>query len=118
MPKKTTSPFSLRLSHEERQELTLRAGNMAVGTYIRACLFQNKIPANSRISKIDTKALAAILAKLGQSNMSANLKDMAQLAHSGSLPLSPATITKLETACQDIASIKTSLMKALRIKEQ
>ena len=37
-----TMPFALRLTDDERRELSRRAGEMAMGSYIRAVLFSNE----------------------------------------------------------------------------
>lgn len=112
MPKKTKL-ISIRVMEAEHKALQKRANGLSLSAYIRACLF-----ADTRLSsQDDKKLLAQILAKLGQSNIANHLRDLANLARSGSLPLTPETTAKLDQACQDIAEIKSSLMNALRIKE-
>lgn len=116
--KEPTKPFCVRLTDKERQELVHRAGRRARGTYIKAYLFNKNAPSCSQSSKTDNKALAGLLAWLGQSNMATHLRDLAKASRNGSLPLTPETTSKLEQACKDIAAIKSTLMKSLGIKEQ
>ena len=112
MPKKTKL-ISIRMMEAEYKALQKRANGKPLSVYIRACLFED-----TRLSSQDNKKLLAqILTKLGQSNIANHLRELTNLARSGSLPLTPETTAKLEQACQDIAEIKSSLMNALRIKE-
>ncbi len=112
MPKKTKL-ISIRVMEAEHKALQKRANGLPLSPYIRACLF-----AQTRTSsQDDKKLLAQILAKLGQSNMSNHFRDLTTLARSGALPLTPETTLKIEQACKDIADVKSSLMNALRIKE-
>lgn len=113
MQKKKTNLLSIRLSFKERKQLETMAGKTLLSTYVRNRLFSK----SQQVTNEDQKNLAQILAKLGQSNMAANLRELTQLARSGSLALTPETIDKLDQACTDIAAIKSMLMKALRIKE-
>jgi hypothetical protein len=56
------------------------------------------------------------LGKIGQSEMSRNLKNLAEAAHSGSLVITPDTELALRTALADIRSIKEMLLKELRVR--
>lgn len=113
MPKKKTNSLSIRLSFQQRKQLETKAGKTPLSTYVRNRLFSKSQQGTNE----DQKHLAQILAKLGQSNMAAHLREFTQQARSGSLALTPETITQLDQACTDIAAIKSILMKALRIKE-
>lgn len=113
MPKKKTKLISIRLSKSEHHALTIRSNKAALSTYIRSVLFSK-----TSTTPIDHKKdLAQILAKLGQSNIAPNLRELTHQARSGSLALSSETTAKLEQACNDISEIKFMIMKALRIKE-
>ncbi|MGH1403820.1 MAG: hypothetical protein ACRBDL_06215 [Alphaproteobacteria bacterium] len=79
--KKTNSfaPFSLRLSQEERERLKRDAGDQPLGVYIRSLLFDKPDKRKRRLKAPvkDQKALAQVLAKLGQADISQNLKKLA-----------------------------------------
>ncbi len=116
-----SQPFSLRLSHQERRSLQARAGGEPLGSYIRSRLFaseeSDRRPVSFGSAAVERSELAEILAVLGQSNFARNLDDLVRANRSGSLPLRPDTETSLLAACDDIAEIKSMLMKALGIKE-
>ncbi len=92
MSKKKTKPFSLRLSLQERKHLENLAGKVSLSPYIRSRLFFH----TDSITKDNKNQLAQILGLLGQSNIAANLRELASLARSGSLPLTPEITSKLE----------------------
>ena len=79
MPKKKKNayftPFSLRLSFEERARLELDAGDLPLGAYIRSSLFSDPTPRKRRMKRPikDYKILAELLTKLGSSRISNNL---------------------------------------------
>jgi hypothetical protein len=111
-------PFTFRLSADERWELEQRAGGQTLGSYVRACLFGDGVSTRRSLPLPDRKALAGLLARLGQSDIAANLRIIAEAARNGSLPITPETLALIEQACRDIAAMKSMLMKALRIKER
>ena len=108
-----STPISIRLSLREKNHLIKRAGNSPLSTYIRSQLFNEF----SKSSEDNKKHLAIILAKLGQSDIAKNLRELTDQARSGSLALNKETFSKLDLACKDIETIKSLIMKALRIKE-
>lgn len=124
MPKtKTTEtkPFSLRLTAQERVRLERQAAGLSLGAYIRERLLgggesprrtRGKFPAK------DHTALAQVLALLGRSELAASLATLARAVSTGSLPVTPETEATLQKACQDVAAIKSMLMKALGIAER
>ncbi|MTD94375.1 hypothetical protein GIW81_08515 [Hyphomicrobium sp. xq] len=122
---KPPRPFSLRLSAEERQALARRAGGMPLGAYVRRFLF----PANDNGPAItprsrgrspvrDHHVLAAVLARLGHSELSASLRELARAANLGALPMTPETEATIQQACRDVAEMKALVMKALGIRER
>ena len=111
--KKKDPPFSLRLSFEERARLEQLAGEMPLGTYIKAKVFDGKGIRNRRSQVEDQSSLARVLAKLGQSRLSSNLNQLAKSANIGTLPVTPETEDDLRRACQDIALMRQDLLKAL-----
>lgn len=116
----TPSPFSLRLSFEERAQLERDAAGLSLGAYVRSRIFDSGNPAPRHRGKFpvkDQKALASVLAMLGQSRLGNNLNQLARAANLGTLEVSPDTEAALKAACRDIASIRHMLMVALGLIE-
>lgn len=117
---KKTRPFCLRLTAEERLQLEEQAGGKALGSYVRARLFEtgNAPAQRNRIAACDRKALAQALGRLGEFGLSVSLTDLCELARSGVLPVSAETEAALNTAYREILDMKAQLMKALGIQER
>jgi Bacterial mobilisation protein (MobC) len=116
----TPSPFSLRLSFEERAQLERDAAGLSLGAYVRSRIFDSTNPAPRHRGKFpvkDQEALASVLAMLGQSRLGNNLNQLARAANLGTLEVSPDTEAALKAACRDIASIRHMLMVALGLIE-
>lgn len=111
-----TSPFSLRLTYEERAKLQRAAADQTLGTYIRSQLFDERSLA-SRHEKIeDQKTYAQLLGIIGQSDLGKSLRELSNAAHSGSLVITPDTQVMLTAALQDVVAIKEMLLKELRVQ--
>ncbi|MCY0149351.1 hypothetical protein OEG84_16950 [Hoeflea sp. G2-23] len=112
-----TTPFALRLTDGERQELSRRAGEMALGSYIRAVLFAEseggKRHRGSRAPVKDHVALAEVLACLGQSRIGESLKKLSEAAETGLLSFDPDAPVEIRRATQDILAMRLLLMRAL-----
>lgn len=120
MQKKQTAsrpaPFSLRLTAEERERLMRAAGEMPLGAYVKACIFEAKSRRRTRRTTRpleDQKAMAQALALLGQSRIASNLNQIAKAAHLGALPLTPELEQDLDEACRRIMEIRRLLVEAL-----
>jgi len=125
MQKQKTSPFSLRLTAEERALLEARAAGRPLGLYVRHCLFgesarqsSGKALPEGSARVVDRQALARLLALMGQRDMAVSLRQLAEAARLGALPVVPETRATLESACRDIAAMKRLLMAALGIAER
>lgn len=120
-----SAPFSLRLTRCERAYLEGRSDGMPLGTYIRSVLLdlnEGSQP-SARIAQdfsniSEWQRLPQILAKLGTSEKSIGLREIARLAGSGALPWTPEIEAEVLRAALDIAEMKSLLMKALRTKER
>lgn len=113
-------PFSLRLTFEERARLEDEAGDMALGAYVRARLFDaNRIAPRRRSKKPvkDHAALAHVLALLGKSHISNNINQLAKAANTGSLPVTIDTERALNDAVRDVASMRRLLLAALNLDD-
>lgn len=116
----TPPPFSLRLTFEERARLEAEAGDMPLGAYIRAKLFEepapDRRPRRAKRPVKDQQALASVLGELGKSRIANNLNQLAKAVNSGSLPITPETERSLREACVEIHWLRTTLMEALGLQ--
>lgn len=117
MDKKRPSPFSIRLSTDQRFQLEQEAGDTPLGAYILGKIF-NGVAAPRRRGKRpvkDHRALAQVLDKLGNSRLSSNLNQLAKAAHTGSQPVTPDTEEMLKQAAAEIREIRQLLIQALNL---
>lgn len=118
-PKKS-SPFSLRLSFEERARLEREAGNLPLGAYIKLkALSGAPVPAyQTRSSRAvrDPEALGQLLALLGKARLANNLNQLAHAANTGSLPVTPDTLSAIRDACAEVAFMRQELLRALGLR--
>ena len=113
-------PFSLRLTPEERQHLDELAGQQSVGAYIREQVFgdNQEKRRRSRRPAPDTHQLALVLAELGKSRLSSNINQLAKAANMGTLEMAPEVRHQIETACQEIQTMRMLLVAALGVKSE
>ncbi|WP_417524278.1 hypothetical protein [Marinovum sp.] len=119
-PASKPTPFSLRLSFDERARLEQDAAGMALGAYIRDRLFgEDAAPRQSRGKSPvkDYAALGRVLAALGASRLSSNLNQLAKAVNTGSLPVTPETEEDLRQACKDVQAMRRDLLIALGLHE-
>lgn len=121
--RKRPSPFSLRLSQDERARLAMEAAGAPLGAFIKAKLLSDSppVPRQTRASGLamqDRQAFAQALGLLGKSRLSSNLNQLARLANSGSLPLTPEIETELLAALRDVRAIRALLLTALGLKAE
>jgi len=122
--KPVATPFSIRLSDDERKTLLREAGRLSLAAHIRARLFGEAVSPRwgkepSRKAQrpgVDRVALGRVLAMLGRSELHGSLATMARSSEMGALALSPELVERLHAACADIRAMRDALMKALRIK--
>ena len=105
------SPFTVRLTGEERAELERRAerAGLSLGGYFKSAAFNTPPPPQSRRPPADRTELAKLLAAIGR--IGNNINQLARVANAGSWPESK----ELGKACTDIKSIRTALMTALGV---
>lgn len=118
--RRTSPPFSLRLTFEERARLEAEAGDMPLGTYIRSRLLDQ--PATDRRSRQikrpvkDKQALASLLGELGKSRIANNLNQLAKAANSGFLPVDQDVQRAILESCDSIRAMRNLLLAALGLK--
>jgi len=114
--RKRPSPVSVRLDDNEKAELKAKASGMPLGTYIKACLFGGR-STYARRHAVDREALAQALGKLGQSRLASNLNQIAKAANLGTLPVTPDLTKELNEACQEVRTLRRTLIAALGLKD-
>ncbi len=109
------TPFSLRLTAQEKAALKREAGSTPLGAYIRTKLLGDGTSQRrkSRMPVKDDKALAQLLGELGRARLANNLNQLAKAAHTGSLPVTPETEKAIQMACRDVQWMKDHLITAL-----
>ncbi|MCK5622917.1 MAG: plasmid mobilization relaxosome protein MobC [Alphaproteobacteria bacterium] len=115
------SPFSLRLTFEERAALEQAAAGMSLGEYVRSRVFDETVPARRTRGKHpvkDHEALGRVLGELGRSRLANNLNQLARAVNTGSLPVTPDTEAALLEACAEIQQIRAELVKALGLSPE
>lgn len=113
------TPFSLRLTFEERAKLERDSAGMALGAYIRARLLDPDLVAPRKRGKFpvkDHQALAQLLGLLGQSRLANNINQLARAANTGSLPVTPEVESALLSAVGDVNDMRQLLIQALNIE--
>lgn len=116
---KRHAPFAIRLSKEERARLEHEAAGAPLGTYIKAKALGEPLRTRRTGHSIeDRQTLAQALGMLGKSRLSSNLNQLAKLANSGSLPLTPEVEAELIAALRDVRAIRRLLMEALGLKTE
>ncbi len=116
--KPTDKPFSLRLSEQERAWLRAKARGGSIGAYIRKRVFTHEgAPTKPRRKRLaparDHQLLAQLLGELGRQRLASNLNQLAKLANSGSLPVTPDTEAALRDACTALAEMRAILIQAM-----
>jgi len=118
--KPRSTVLSVRLSQAEWQRLDREAGAVSISAHVRSRLSgdNSSLPGTpSRRVPTQNKLLAQLLAALGRSELGPSLKTLANVAKSGALPVTEEVEAALLCACHDITSMKSTLMRALGIKE-
>lgn len=111
-------PISLRVTFEEKANLEKAAAGMSLSAYIRWKLFDPSSPPPPRRAAFpvkDFRALAQLLAMLGQSRLANNMNQLARAANSGSLAVTPETEEALLTAVSEVAHMRSLLIQALGV---
>ncbi len=110
---KRPSPFSIRLSDDERSEIVRRAdaAGLSIGGYWKSVVLNAPPPRRSRRAPADHAELAKLLAHLGK--LSSNVNQLArQINTEGSVDL-----PELVDALADIAIMRNAIMSALGYRE-
>jgi hypothetical protein len=119
--RRRNAPLSVRLTPAERADLEARAGDVPVSTYAKGLLFAvTARPArlSSRNPTLDHQIIGQLLGALGRAEIAPHLRELAEAARSGSLPLDEITTAQLHEACHDVALMRSELMRALGVGDR
>ena len=114
--RKTPSPLTLRLTVDERAKLEELAAGMTLSAYVRACVFAEETKRRKRRPKdvvADKKAIAEVLALLGQSRIASNLNQLAHHANLGILIVGDEEKADIAEATAHLQAIRGLLVQAL-----
>ena len=116
--KPATSPFSMRLTEEERQFLAIHAGDRPWSAYIRKCVFgeRERKRRPQRRPKLDDQKIAIVLSTLGESRLASNLNQLAKSSNMGTLDVSRKTEQQLQEAAMAVLAMREALFTALGLK--
>ncbi|WP_346894835.1 hypothetical protein [uncultured Roseibium sp.] len=121
---KSSAPISLRLTSEERSLLEQFAQGQSLSSYIRGRLFcesgsDDATVEQPRVSKqTREQQLAQILGLLGKSDIAASMRDLAEAARIGVLPLTPDVLADIQDGCSHVLEIRDLLLRALGFKPE
>lgn len=117
---KSTPPFSLRLTREERQRLNEQAGSQPIGAYIRSRLFGSDTATRRIVRRpsLDHAKLALVLSELGRSRLASNMNQLAKAANIGTLDFNDSVVNELQEACRAISHMRDMLVAALGLKPE
>lgn len=113
---KRTRTITCRVTEEEYERLERDAAGTSISDHMRACFFGDSAPVRRTRGKFpvkDHKLIAQLLAKLGDSRIANNLNQLARLANTGSLPVTPETEETLRLVCRYVADVRRLLLQAL-----
>lgn len=118
MTKRKPTPFSLRLSTEEREYLDTQSGDTPLGEYIRSKILDNPLPRRRQKKRKkqpikDHQILAQIFALLNATHIPSNLNQIAKAINNNALILTPETESAVREACEAVISIRDNISKAL-----
>ena len=118
-------PVSFRVTQEEKDQLSKAAGNTSVSSYVRQCVLgdlANVRPARYHKKQKDpsltTVELARLLGMFGQSELATSMLALSLAATHGHMDVTPEIEDKIDSACEDIETIKMALILALNVKPQ
>ena len=114
-PKKAT-PFSIRLTEDERERLVAAAGGIPLGSYIKATMLGYAPPIRRRASplpKQDKRVLAKALGLFSRSNVANNLNQLTKAVNIGTLPVTLETDADLKETLRLVRRLHDLMMDGL-----
>lgn len=116
---KASTPFSIRLTPEERKRLSEDAAGEPLGTYVKTVLFAPTTKAAARRAMIDHHKIkiGQVLAMVGSSGIGDALTTMALAIQSGTFEDEAEIKAALERCEKELSEIRAALLKALGIRK-
>lgn len=114
------SPYSMRFTKEEREQLDKAAAGLSLSAFIRERLFGDTASPRKTRNKFpvkDHKILSQLLGLLGKSRLASNFNQIAKAVHTGSLPVTPETEEELIKASRAVLDMRNLLLKALGLSK-
>jgi RNase P/RNase MRP subunit POP5 len=115
---KRPSPFSIRFTECEREQLEAAAGNLALGVYIKLRLFDDlpPVPRQNSLSRVDKEALGKVLGAIGESKLASNMNQIARAANIGTLPVDQDLVDELYAACGEIKALREAILGCIGVR--
>ena len=110
---KRPTPFSLRLTRDERAMLEQRAGNHPLGAYIREQLLGEENLTKRRKQRkprVSDQKLSFVLSLLGDQRIASNLNQLARHANMGTLDCDDEVLEQIQEACAAMLAIRNFLL--------
>jgi hypothetical protein len=109
---KAPTPFSLRLTREERAQLNARAGAQPLGAFIREQLLGDNVKKRrkSRKPRVGDQKLSFVLSLLGEQRIASNLNQLARHANMGTLDFDDDVLEEIQEACAAMIAIRNFLL--------
>jgi hypothetical protein len=122
---KRSVPLTIRVTASEKDHLKRLAGKRSISAYVRHALLGDKVVTSRkrkatkpRQPEMSTVEVARLLGMFGKSELATSVLALSLAAQSGALDVTPEIEDKLESACDDIQTIKLALILALGVKPQ
>lgn len=111
---KRPAPISVRVSEEERAELTRRAGSLSLSAFVRRMVFgEDAARRSARAVSVDRVLLAQVLAALGSSRLTEQVGILARAAEAGNLYVDDRIKGLIQRACDDLRIVRQAVLMAL-----
>lgn len=122
--RKGPPPVTVRLNQTEYDRLKHDAGVLTMAAYIRLTLFgegeiaPHRKPYTRRANSpsAELAMIGKMLGGLGQSEIAANLADIAKAAKVGALPVTSEVEAEVRAACEAVQDMRARLVEALGVK--
>jgi len=117
-PPEKLYPMSFRVTAKEKARIQDFAGDKSISHYLRQSALKGKVYKRKAETSVKVEMAARILGALGQSDISSNLRRIADAADMGALPVTDELEEELRNACALVLAIRHDLIIALGIKPQ
>jgi hypothetical protein len=112
---KYPTPFSIRLTDEERAKLDALAGDMPMADYVRTRLFDTPSPRHHKMRRFDVNQslLKKLLRELGRQHISSRLHLIMNSIDDGDLEVDDKLELELHYLCSELRHLRRNIRKAL-----